>query len=79
MSSHLKKKARLNDDACSYSQEDIENCVDKEKLLDMYSDLKKEAVENEELLRKLKLVQKHHTKVVVYSLNWSNIETEIMI
>ncbi|KAG8184734.1 hypothetical protein JTE90_019336 [Oedothorax gibbosus] len=57
-----KANPNANQNLCLYSKEDIENAGDIEALHTMYSNLKKQSHEHEETLRKLKLVQQHHTK-----------------
>ncbi|GIZ02153.1 uncharacterized protein CEXT_52131 [Caerostris extrusa] len=52
----------LNESVYLYYKEDIENCEDKLKLQEMYFNFKRQTEINEEKLRKLKLVQKHHNK-----------------
>ncbi|GFX86188.1 uncharacterized protein TNCV_2560701 [Trichonephila clavipes] len=53
---------KLTENIYSYTKEDIEECEDKSKLQEMYFNLQKQTDINEEKLRKLKLVEKHHNK-----------------
>ncbi|GFT98916.1 uncharacterized protein NPIL_121281 [Nephila pilipes] len=53
---------KLTEYIYSYTKEDIEECEDKLKLQEIYFSLQKQVDINEEKLRKLKLVQKHHSK-----------------
>ncbi|GFR15648.1 uncharacterized protein TNCT_526102, partial [Trichonephila clavata] len=54
--------SKLTENKYSYIKEDIEECEDKLKLQEMYFNLQKQTDINEEKLRKLKLVEKHHNK-----------------
>ncbi|XP_015922486.2 uncharacterized protein [Parasteatoda tepidariorum] len=47
-----------------YTKEMIEKCDNKEELLKMYGNLKRNNLELEKKLQKLQLVKKHHSKIV---------------